>query len=150
MSISRSKAPGRSKIISLLSAADPSMRRVGWEIQPTWRSMVNDICPRAPPHHTHVTRVGTAVSVFGLRDPTAGEYNVTLDGETTQFNAQSVWNEGAVLFYMTGLDPERAHSLIITNAEDHLLAVGYINTTTVSGAPMQVPLRCCDTFWDYL
>jgi hypothetical protein len=89
----------------------------------------------APSSHvrTHVARAGTAISVFGLRDPTAGHYNVTLDGETTQFNAQSAWKEGAMLFYMTGLDPERPHSLIITNAEDHFLAVGYINTTSVSG-----------------
>ena len=40
---------------------------------------------------------------------------------------------------MTGLDPERTHSLIITNAEDQLLAVGLINTTSVSGDLMQVP-----------
>lgn len=85
---------------------------------------------------TYVVRVGTAVSVFGLRDPTAGYYNITLDGETTQYNAQSAWKEGAVLFYMTGLDPERPHSLTITNADNNLLAVGYINTTFVSGVPM--------------
>ena len=42
---------------------------------------------------------------------------------------------------MTGLDPEHTHSLTITNAEDHLLAVGHINTTSVSGVPMQVPPR---------
>ncbi|KAF9650651.1 hypothetical protein BDM02DRAFT_3127622 [Thelephora ganbajun] len=86
--------------------------------------------------NAHVARVGTAVSVFGLRDPATGYYNVTLDGETTQYNAQSVWKEGAVLFYMTGLDPGRTHSLIITNAEDNQLAVGYINITSVSGVPI--------------
>ena len=85
---------------------------------------------------THVARVGSAVSVFGLRDPTAGYYNITLDGETTQYNAQSAWNEGAVLFYMTGLDPERIHSLTITNAANSALGVEYINTTFVSGTPM--------------
>jgi len=94
----------------------------------------------SPPAPTHVARAGTAISVFGLRDPTAGHYNITLDGETTQYNAQSVWKEGAVLFYTTGLDPERTHSLIITNAEDHLLSIGYVNTTLVSGHPTQVPL----------
>lgn len=80
---------------------------------------------------------GTAVSVFGLREPDSGYYNVTLDGETTQYEAQSVWVEGAVLFYMTGLDPERTHSLTITNAANNRLAVGYINTTSVSGVPLQ-------------
>jgi len=107
--------------------------------------------PVASPHvPTHVARVGTAVSVFGLRDHTAGVYNVTLDGETTQYNAQSAWKEGTVLFYTTGLDPERTHSLIITNAENNLLAVGYINTTSVSGVPMQVPSLFCDPFRNYL
>ena len=83
-----------------------------------------------------IVRAGTAVSVFGLRDTITGYYNVTLDGETTQYTAQSIWEEGTVLFYMTGLDPGRTHSLIITNAEDNLLAIGYINITSVSGIPM--------------
>lgn len=96
--------------------------------------------PGASPHvPTHVARAGTAISVSGLRDPTAGHYSVTLDGETTQFNAQSAWKEATVLFYMTGLDPEHPHSLIITNAGDHMLAVGHINITSVSGDPMRVP-----------
>lgn len=82
--------------------------------------------------------VGTAVSVFGLRDTIAGCYNVTLDGRTTQYNAQSVWEQGAVLFYTTGLDPQQTHSLIITNAGNNILAIGYINTTSVSGVSMQV------------
>lgn len=107
--------------------------------------------PVASPYvAAHASRVGTAISVFGLRDPTAGHYNVTLDGNTTQFDAQSAWKEDAVLFYMTGLDPEHTHSLTITNAEDHMLAVGHINTTSVSGVPMQVHPRICITFRDYL
>ena len=94
-------------------------------------------CPSLPPQ-ANIVRVGTAISVFGLRDTIAGFYNITLDGETTQYDAQSVWEEGAVLFYATGLDPERTHSLIITNAENNFLAIGYINTTSVSGVSMQV------------
>lgn len=88
-----------------------------------------------------IDRAGTGVSIFGLRDIIAGRYNVTLDGETSQYNAQSIWKEGAVLFYMAGLDPGHTHSLIITNAESNLLSIGYINTTSVSGMLMQVPPR---------
>lgn len=43
-----------------------------------------------------------------------------------------------MLFYTTGLDPEQTHSLIITNAQNSILAIGYINTTSVSGVSMQV------------
>lgn len=96
-----------------------------------------------------IVRVGTAVSVFGLRDTIAGCYNVTLDGQTTQYDAQSVWEEGTVLFFSTGLDPERTHSLIITNAGNNILAIGYINTTSVSGVSMQV-LSIRDAFQDHL
>lgn len=96
--------------------------------------------PDAP---ADIVRVGTAVSVFGLRDTITGCYNVTLDGQTTQYNAQSVWEQGAVLFYTTGLDPQQTHSLIITNAGNDILAIGYINTTSVSGVSMQVLYVMC-------
>jgi hypothetical protein len=79
---------------------------------------------------------GTAVVVSGLRDYTSGRYNVSLDGQTFTFNAQSPWKESTVLFFRTGLNPDMSHELIITNVEDKLLAIGAINVTTISGGIM--------------
>lgn len=77
---------------------------------------------------------GTAVSVSGIRDFTFGRYNVTLDGVTTEFDAQSFWKEETTLFFQTGLDPATSHTMIITNAEQQSLAIGAINVTSTSGS----------------
>jgi len=72
------------------------------------------------------------VVVSGRRDFSFGRYNVSLDGATSEFDAQSFWKEDAILFYKTGLDPDASHALIITNMEQHSLAIGPINVTSIS------------------
>lgn len=79
---------------------------------------------------------GAAVTVSGLRDFTFGRYNVTLDGETAELDAQSFWREETTLFFKTGLDPNSPHTMIITNAENRSLAIGAINVTSISSTPM--------------
>lgn len=83
--------------------------------------------------HASFSFTGCALYVNGFRDLTSGQYNVTLDGQTTMFNAQSSFREESLLFYATGLDNKASHDLHIVNAGDSLLAIGDIQVVTVSG-----------------
>ncbi|KAF8271317.1 hypothetical protein EI94DRAFT_1784320 [Lactarius quietus] len=75
---------------------------------------------------------GTAISVFGFRDTTSGNFSVQLDNETVVLNAASSSIEATTLFFRTGLNESVPHTLIITNEVDGLLAIGSVNITTAS------------------
>ncbi|KAI0048280.1 hypothetical protein FA95DRAFT_1098201 [Auriscalpium vulgare] len=76
---------------------------------------------------------GSAVSVNGLRDITAGHYSVQLDNDTVILSGQSSFKEPAALFFQGGLDRSIPHTLTITNREDRQLTIGALNITSLSG-----------------
>ena len=73
---------------------------------------------------------GTAVTVFGFLDTTAGRFSVQLDNDTVTLNGASSAKEATELFFRTGLNNSVPHTLIITNLDERLLAIGSINVTT--------------------
>jgi hypothetical protein len=79
------------------------------------------------------SHVGTAVTVTGIVSPSAGQYSVTLDNQTTTFSAKcSFTKPDTLLFYVTGLDGNQTHDIAIRNEEDKELAVqasGFLVTT---------------------
>lgn len=75
---------------------------------------------------------GTAITVFGYRDTTSGNYSVQLDNETVILNAASSSKEATTLFFRTGLNDSFVHTLTITNEDNSLLAIGSVNITKVS------------------
>ncbi|KAJ3483158.1 hypothetical protein NLI96_g6503 [Meripilus lineatus] len=57
-----------------------------------------------------------AVAVNGPRNEGSSLYNVSLDGVETQYNASTWWLIGdTVLYYKSGLDPNKTHTLNITH-----------------------------------
>jgi hypothetical protein len=70
---------------------------------------------------------GSGIAVQGYRNITSGPYNATLDGVTTTFDGASSFAQPAVLFFQTGLDRTKQHTLVLTNAADSLLAIGTID-----------------------
>jgi hypothetical protein len=58
---------------------------------------------------------------------------VTLDGDTTTFDGRSTFAQPTVLFFQSGLDSRKVHSLTITNAASALLMIGAVDVTTSSG-----------------
>jgi hypothetical protein len=77
--------------------------------------------------------LGSGIAILGYANSTSGQFNATLDGQTSILNGYSSLAQPTVLFFQTGLDPSKEHSLTITNAADSLLAIGTIDVTTVSG-----------------
>jgi hypothetical protein len=77
---------------------------------------------------------GSGIAVSGFTNESSGVYNATLDGETIMYNGHSNFAQPTTLFFQTGLDASKPHNLTITNAGDHLLAVGVIDVTMTSGA----------------
>lgn len=75
--------------------------------------------------------LGTAVSVFGFRSATSGNYSVQLDNDTVTLNGASSSEVATTLFFRTGLN-NSFHTLTITNVDNSLLAIGSINVTTAS------------------
>ena len=80
------------------------------------------------------TPLGTAVTVFGFRDATSGAFSVQLDNATFALNGASSSREATTLFFSSGLNESVPHTLTITNEDDHLLAIGFINVTTASSS----------------
>ncbi|KAI0001361.1 hypothetical protein BJV74DRAFT_882588 [Russula compacta] len=77
---------------------------------------------------------GTAVTVFGFRDATSGAFSVRLDNATFALNGASSSRDATTLFFSTGLNESVPHTLTITNENDNLLAIGFINVTTASSS----------------
>jgi hypothetical protein len=84
------------------------------------------------PTVTRLLSPGTAITVFGFRDTTSGNFSVQLDNETVTLNAASSSKEATTLFFRSGLNDSFPHTLIITNEDDGLLAIGSVNVTTTS------------------
>ena len=97
--------------------------------QPIFDSLCPLIC-------TVSLSLGTAVTVFGFRNATSGNFSVKLDNDTVTRNGASSAEVATTLFYSTGLN-NSFHTLTITNEDDSLLAVGSINVTTAS-SPLYV------------
>ncbi|KAI0786650.1 hypothetical protein C8Q75DRAFT_808179 [Abortiporus biennis] len=83
---------------------------------------------------------GTAITISGLSTTLSGSYNISVDDETPlTFSARSSFNASAptVLYYRTGLDPNRDHVVDVVNVgatqegEGSMLALGVVNITTV-------------------
>ncbi|KAI9507911.1 hypothetical protein F5148DRAFT_46156 [Russula earlei] len=77
---------------------------------------------------------GTAITVFGFRDATSGEFSVQLDNDSIILDGASSSRDATTLFFKTGLNNSVPHTLTITNAEDRLLAIGSINITIASSS----------------
>lgn len=75
--------------------------------------------------------LGSAVSVFGFRDATSGNYSVKLDNDTITLNGASSSEVATTLFFRTGLN-NSLHTLTLTNVDNSLLAIGSVNITTAS------------------
>jgi hypothetical protein len=85
---------------------------------------------------------GTAITIFGFRDATAGRFSVKLDNDTVVLNGASSTKEATTLFFRTGLNNSVEHTLTITNVDERLLAIGSINITTAqSHAYVHIPQR---------
>jgi hypothetical protein len=76
--------------------------------------------------------LGSAVTVFGLRDVSSGNFSVQLDNDSVTLNGASSSEVATTLFFRTGLDNTIPHSLTITNEADGLLVIGLINVTTAT------------------
>lgn len=77
--------------------------------------------------------IGTALTVTGAVSPSAGLYSVTIDNHTTTYSAKSSFTKlDTLLFYVTGLDGNQTHDIVIQNEEDKTLAIqasGFLVTT---------------------
>ncbi|KAI0316500.1 hypothetical protein OF83DRAFT_1172824 [Amylostereum chailletii] len=82
-------------------------------------------------HSLTYTFTGSAVVIAGFRDAPSGRYIVRLDGDTYFFDGRSSFREAATLFVQAGLAANVTHNMTVTNNEDRLLAIGYINVTRV-------------------
>ncbi|KAL4251440.1 hypothetical protein ABKN59_005708 [Abortiporus biennis] len=89
---------------------------------------------------SHFVFNGTAITISGLSTTLSGSYNISVDDETPlTFSARSSFNASAptVLYYRTGLDPNRDHVVDVVNVgatqegEGSMLALGVVNITTV-------------------
>ncbi|PBK73458.1 hypothetical protein ARMSODRAFT_1081657 [Armillaria solidipes] len=59
---------------------------------------------------------GTSFLVLGTTSPTAGNYSVTVDDIQTFLSAKSSFTQdGSLLYYATGLDPDLVHNFEISN-----------------------------------
>ena len=62
--------------------------------------------------------IGGSVVVKGLVSPAGGLFNATIDGTiTSQLDSFSPWIVRTELFFLTGLDPTKPHTLMLANAQ---------------------------------
>jgi hypothetical protein len=75
--------------------------------------------------------------VKGIISPSAGQYSVILDNMTTTYSAQSSFTQPDTLFfYVTGLNGNQTHDIVIQNEEDKTLAIqasGFVVTNAQGG-----------------
>ncbi|KAG7446688.1 uncharacterized protein BT62DRAFT_932143 [Guyanagaster necrorhizus] len=86
-----------------------------------------------------VSFFGTSFLVLGTTSPTAGNYSVTVDDIQTFLSAKSSFTQdGSLLFYATGLDPDLVHNFEISNEDGSslILPVGGLRSfSTVDPNP---------------
>lgn len=86
-----------------------------------------------------LTFEGAAVHLTGFVSPRGGLYNVTLDSITTVLNASAPWTLETTLFFQTGLDFRRQHTLTVTNAEGNRAMS--LRAVAVGDAPPRSPME---------
>ncbi|KAH7108015.1 hypothetical protein BKA62DRAFT_824248 [Auriculariales sp. MPI-PUGE-AT-0066] len=98
-----------------------------WKMQGAWRTTPSVLSAQtsaktydsaAQGDSLSVQFQGAAVVINGLVGPDGGRFNVTVDDTLrTQLNSFSPWMVPTQLFFTTGLDPSKPHSLVISNAQ---------------------------------
>ncbi|KAH9935603.1 uncharacterized protein B0H18DRAFT_976475 [Fomitopsis serialis] len=75
---------------------------------------------------------GEAIAMYGLRNWGNWIYNVTLDGYQTQYNGSTPWKQGnSLLFFEAGLDPNRTHTIVLTDEADQTYWQMILNSVSV-------------------